>query len=88
MITKPSTNLTLKVQLEEMLLVGLGAVPGALLRWLASAYFADQNLLVNLGGALLLGFWQAPQRLQDVNCCLEWGSVALSLHSAAGCCLR
>ena len=56
MITKPSTNLTLKVQLEEMLLVGLGAVPGALLRWLANAYLADQNLLVNLGGALLLGF--------------------------------
>ena len=56
MTDKPSTNLTLKVQLEEMLLVGLGAVPGALLRWLASAYFADQNLLVNLGGALLLGF--------------------------------
>ena len=66
MITKPSTNLTLKLQLEEMLLVGLGAVPGALLRWLASAYLADQNLLVNVGGALLLGFLagspKAPKR--------------------------
>ena len=52
----PSTNLTFGHQLEEMLLVGLGAVPGALLRWQANLYFGDQNLVMNVLGAALLGF--------------------------------
>ena len=62
----PNNNLTFQVQLEEMLLVGIGAVPGALLRWLLSVYLVDQNLLVNVGGAALLGFLagspSAPKR--------------------------
>ena len=67
MTTKsPNNNLTFQVQLEEMLLVGIGAVPGALLRWLLSVYLVDQNLLVNVGGAALLGFLagspSAPKR--------------------------
>ena len=62
----PNNNLTFQVQLEEMLLVGIGAVPGALLRWLLSVYLVDQNLLVNVGGAALLGLLagspSAPKR--------------------------
>ena len=49
--TKPS----LKLELQELLLVGLGAVPGALLRWQLSLHLGDQNLLVNVLGAALLG---------------------------------
>ena len=45
----------LRLELQEMLLVGLGAVPGALLRWLLVQHLADQNLLANLLGAALLG---------------------------------
>ena len=48
---KPS----LKLELQELLLVGLGAVPGALLRWQVALQFGDQNLLVNVFGAALLG---------------------------------
>ena len=49
--TKPS----LQLELQELLLVGLGAVPGALLRWQLALHLADQNLLVNVLGAALLG---------------------------------
>ena len=48
---KPS----LKLELQELLLVGLGAVPGALLRWQVALQLGDQNLLVNVLGAALLG---------------------------------
>ena len=48
---KPS----LKLELQELLLVGLGAVPGALLRWQVAQQLGDQNLLVNVFGAALLG---------------------------------
>jgi len=46
----------LSVELQELLLVALGAVPGALLRWLLSMHFDDQNLSANTIGAALLGF--------------------------------
>ena len=49
--TKPS----LKLEFQELLLVGLGAVPGALLRWQVALHLGDQNLLVNVFGAALLG---------------------------------
>ena len=49
--TKPS----LKLEFQELLLVGLGAVPGALLRWQVALHLGDQNLLVNVLGAALLG---------------------------------
>ena len=48
---KPS----LKLEFQELLLVGLGAVPGALLRWQLALHLGDQNLLVNVLGAGLLG---------------------------------
>ena len=44
------------MEFQELLLVGLGAVPGALLRWQVTLHLGDQNLLVNVLGAALLGF--------------------------------
>ena len=49
--TKPS----LQLELQELLLVGVGAVLGALLRWQLALHLGDQNLLVNVLGAALLG---------------------------------
>jgi CrcB protein len=46
---------SLNVELQELLLVGLGAVPGALLRWQVSLHWADRHVLVNVVGAALLG---------------------------------
>ena len=46
----------LKFELQELLLVVLGAVPGALLRWQLSLHLADQNLVANTLGSALLGF--------------------------------
>jgi len=46
----------LKLELQELLLVALGAVPGALLRWQLAVQLADQNLVANTLGAALLGF--------------------------------
>ena len=51
----PETKPSLRVELQELLFVGLGAVPGALLRWQVSLHLGDQNLLVNVLGAALLG---------------------------------
>ncbi len=42
-------------ELTELLLVAAGAVPGALLRWQVALHQGDQNLLVNVLGAALLG---------------------------------
>ena len=52
----PETKPSLQPELQELLLVGLGAVPGALLRWQLALHLGDQNLLVNVLGAALLGF--------------------------------
>ena len=46
---------SLNAELQELLLVGLGAVPGALLRWQVSLHWADRHVLVNVLGAALLG---------------------------------
>ena len=45
----------LRNELIELLLVAVGAVPGALLRWQVALHLGDQNLLVNVLGAALLG---------------------------------
>ena len=45
----------LRSELTELLLVAAGAVPGALLRWQVALHRGDQNLLVNVLGAALLG---------------------------------
>ena len=52
----PETKPSLQLELQELLLVGLGAVPGALLRWQVALHLGDQNLLVNTLGAALLGW--------------------------------
>ena len=49
------TQPSLQLELQELLLVGAGAVPGALLRWQVALHLGDQNLLVNVLGAALLG---------------------------------
>ena len=46
----------LTFELQELLLVALGAVPGALLRWQLALHLADQNLVANTLGSALLGF--------------------------------
>ena len=51
----PETKPSLQLELQELLLVGAGAVPGALLRWQLALHLGDQNLLVNVLGAALLG---------------------------------
>ena len=51
----PETKLSLQLELQELLLVGVGAVFGALLRWQVALHLGDQNLLVNVLGSTLLG---------------------------------
>ena len=46
---------SLNAELQELLLVGLGAVPGALLRWQVTLHWSDRHVLVNVVGAALLG---------------------------------
>ena len=46
---------SLNAELQELLLVVLGAVPGALLRWQMSLHWTDRHVLVNVLGAALLG---------------------------------
>ena len=51
----PETKPSLKLELQELLLVALGAVPGALLRWQLAVHLQDRNVLVNTLGAAILG---------------------------------
>ena len=58
----------LRIELQELALVGLGAVPGALLRWQVSLHLQDQHIVVNVFGAAVLGFlaglpWQPKRQL-------------------------
>jgi len=57
----------LRFELRELLLVGLGAIPGALLRWQSSVQLgpwlggsAGADLLVNVLGSFVLGFLAGP----------------------------
>ena len=47
---------TLRSELNELLLVAVGAVPGALLRWQVALHLGDQNLLVNVLGAASVSY--------------------------------
>jgi CrcB protein len=47
---------SLTAELQELFLVALGAVPGALLRWQVALHWVDRHLLVNVVGAALLGY--------------------------------
>ena len=47
---------SLVAELQELFLVAVGAVPGALLRWQVALHWADRHVLVNVLGAALLGY--------------------------------
>ena len=44
-----------RTELQELLLVAVGAVPGALMRWQFGVVMHDKDVLVNLLGSLILG---------------------------------
>ena len=46
---------SLTTELQELLLVAVGAVPGAMLRWQFSVVLHDRDVLVNVFGSLILG---------------------------------
>ena len=51
----PEQSPSLGTELKELLLVAVGAVPGALLRWQFVVVFQDRDVLVNVLGSLILG---------------------------------
>ncbi len=51
----PESFPSLSTELQELLLVAVGAVPGALLRWQFGVEFHDRDVLVNVLGSLILG---------------------------------
>ena len=55
--SSPTTGqLTLRQDLNELALVGLGAVPGAVMRWQVGSHFHDNDVIVNVLGAFILGW--------------------------------
>ena len=54
--TTATHQLSLRKDLSELLLVALGAVPGAVMRWQIGSHLHDNNVLVNVLGAFLLGW--------------------------------
>ena len=93
----PESKPSLKLELQEILLVAAGAIPGALLRWQVALRLGDQNLLVNVLGAALLGFLAglpaAPRRqlLLGIGFCgslttfSSWMLAAMKHVSAGDC---
>ena len=57
---QPSTpatgQLNLRQDLRELALVALGAVPGAVMRWQIASHFHDNDVIVNVLGAFILGW--------------------------------
>ena len=51
----PEQSPSLRTELQELLLVGVGAVTGALLRWQFDVLLQDRDVLVNVLGSLILG---------------------------------
>ena len=51
----PENTPSLATELQELLLVAVGAVPSALLRWQFSVVLHDRDVLVNVLGSLILG---------------------------------
>ena len=85
---------SLSAELQELILVALGAVPGALVRWQVALHWADRHVLVNVLGAALLGYLAglpaAPRRqlLVGIGFCgslttfSSWMVEAMQLISA------
>ena len=83
----PETKPSLQLELQELLLVGVGAVPGALLRWQLALHLGDQNLLVNVLGAALLGLLAglpAAPRRQLLLAAMKHLSIWAGAGAAAG----
>ena len=53
--TPATGQLSLPQDLHELALVALGAVPGAVLRWQVAAHLHDNDVIVNVLGAFILG---------------------------------
>ena len=57
---QPSTpatgQLSLRQDLHELALVALGAVPGAVMRWQIASQLHDNDVIVNVLGAFILGW--------------------------------
>ena len=56
---QPSSNtdqLILREDLRELALVALGAVPGAVIRWQIAVRLHDNDVIVNVLGAFILGW--------------------------------
>ena len=51
----PEQSPSLRTELQELLLVAVGVVPGALLRWQFGVVLHDRDVLVNVLGSLILG---------------------------------
>ena len=51
----PEQSPSFRTELQELLLVAVGAVPGALLRWQFGVVLHDRDVLVNVLGSLVLG---------------------------------
>ena len=51
-----NNQLSLRQYLSELALVALGAVPGAVMRWQIGSYLHDNDVIVNVLGAFLLGW--------------------------------
>ena len=85
---------SLVAELQELFLVALGAVPGALVRWQVALHWADRHVPVNVLGAALLGYLAglpaAPRRqlLVGIGFCgslttfSSWMLEAMQLISA------
>ena len=51
----PEQLTSFRTELQELLLVAVGAVPGALMRWQFGVVLHDRDVLVNVLGSLILG---------------------------------
>ncbi len=51
----PEQSPSFRTELQELLLVAIGAVPGALLRWQFGVVLHNRDVLVNVLGSLILG---------------------------------
>ena len=54
--TTATHQLSLRKDLSELALVALGAVPGAVMRWQIGSHLHDNNVIVNVLGAFILGW--------------------------------
>ena len=64
----PKPSLLIVGKYQKMLLIALGSVPGALLRW-----HIDNDFIVNMLGAAILGFLLSISAKRSLNLILGFG---------------